>query len=558
MPTTLEIFVPLSDIPLAGEAGAGAEPGLAPDPLTATALHRAARIAGIPEADLLGGQILRKALDARKGFPLGYRLAVQLFRKHEQPTALLSSQASQAGAGPSDSADPQGLPPPRRARPGLRVAIVGSGPAGTFAALRLSAAGAQVIVLEQGKPVQPRRRDLALLTRGQLNPTSNYCFGEGGAGTFSDGKLYTRTKDKAAVRETLLVLVHHGADPQIAVESRPHIGSNRLPQILSALREDLIRRGVEYLFEETVSDLLVSAMQPDRLAGVRCASGREVAADAVVLCVGHSARPMYQILVRRGVALVPKAFAVGVRIEHPQPLIDEIQYGRAAGHPALPAAFYHLTASCAGRGVYSFCMCPGGWVVPSSTEDQGICVNGMSLSRRDSPFANSALVVSVEPTDFGAILASAGGAGDDPLAGVAFQRELEQRAFRLGGGGFVSPAQRLDDFLAGRPSSEALPSTYRPHVVPGDLGGLLPDFVSGPLREAIRRFQRTMPGFLTPRAQLVGVETRTSAPVRILRDESRQSPTMVGLYPCGEGAGYAGGIVSAAIDGLRTADAIIA
>jgi hypothetical protein len=487
------------------------------------------------------GRVLRKSLDARKGFPLGYRMQVAL------------SRAGEADLAPQE----ERLPPPARARRGLRVVVVGSGPAGAFAALRLAQAGAEVTVVEQGKAVQPRRRDLALLTRGELVPSSNYCFGEGGAGTFSDGKLYTRTKDRRAVREVLLALCEHGADGGIAVESRPHIGSNRLPKVLTSLREDLMGRGVSYLFEEAVVDLLVRG---GRAVGVRCASGREVEGEAVVLAVGHSARPIYEVLWQRGVAMTPKAFAVGARVEHPQPLIDRIQYGGAAGHPALPAAFYQVSATCAGRGVYSFCMCPGGWLVPSSTEPGGLCTNGMSLKRRDSPLANAALVVSVEPRDFTwpgegtGLLVPAG----HPLSGVAFQRRLEERAFAAGGGGFVAPAQRLQDFVAGRASGAALRTTYRPGVVPADLSRLLPPFVVGPLREAVRRFGRSLPGFLSAEAQLVGVETRTSAPVRIERDGGLMSPTLAGLYPCGEGAGHAGGIVSAAIDGLRVADAILA
>ena len=300
------------------------------------------------------------------------------------------------------------------------------------------------------------------------------------------------------------------------------------------------------------------------LRGVLCACGAEICGDAVVLAVGHSARGVYEFLHRRGVPLVPKAFAIGARVEHPQPLIDRIQYGRAADHPALPTAFYQVSTTCRDRGVYSFCMCPGGWIVPSSTEPDGLCVNGMSLSRRDSPLANSALVVTVEPRDF----AGCGSGPDDPLAGVAFQRSVEQAAFAAGGGGFVAPAQRLLDLLARRtpasaasgatPSNGVLPSTYRPRVTASDLTTVLPAFVVEPLREALRSFNRTMPGFLCAEAQLVGVETRTSAPVRIVRDAALQSPGLPGLYPSGEGAGYAGGIVSAAIDGLRIADAIVA
>ena len=291
---------------------------------------------------------------------------------------------------------------------------------------------------------------------------------------------------------------------------------------------------------------------------MRCASGAELTGDAVVLAVGHSARSVYEFLHRRGIALVPKAFAVGARVEHPQPLIDRIQYGSLADHPALPTAFYQLATTCKDRGVYSFCMCPGGWIVPSSTETDGLCVNGMSLSRRDSPLANAALVVSIEPSDF----ARYGSGPDDVLAGIEFQRALERAAFAAGGGGFVAPAHRLSDFVAGRPpglTAAPLRSSYRPSVRPGDLLKVLPEIVREPLREAVRAFDRSLPGFLSAEAQLVGVETRTSAPVRIVRDPgSLQSPSLAGLFPVAEGAGYAGGIVSAAGDGLRAADAVLA
>ena len=546
------------------------------------ALARAAAAAGVGAAQLGGGRILRKSLDARKGFPLGFQVQVEVFRQHEPPPSdheiYTISSASQIaelpGSEPGKSTPARSatgqkpwtilhgmgrLPPPLPVRAARRVIVIGSGPAGTFAALRLSQAGVAVTVVEQGQPVQPRRHGLAQLTRGHLLPDSNYCFGEGGAGTFSDGKLYTRSKDRAAVGETLATLIAHGADPAIGIESRPHIGSNRLPKILVRLRENLIQRGVSYRFGEKVVDLLLAP--GGALRGVRCESGAELLGDAVVLAVGHSARNVYEFLQRRGVTLAAKPFAVGARVEHPQPLIDRIQYGSLADHPALPTAFYQLATTCKDRGVYSFCMCPGGWIVPSSTEADGLCVNGMSLSRRDSPLANSALVVTVEPADFAAY----GSGPGDPLAGVEFQRAVERRAFAAGGGGFVAPAQRLLELLNGRApgasakASEPLPrSTYRPRVAAADLATVLPPFVIEPLRQALRNFERTMPGFLCKEAQLVGVETRTSAPVRIVRDASLQSPGLAGLYPAGEGAGYAGGIVSAAIDGLRIADAIIA
>jgi uncharacterized FAD-dependent dehydrogenase len=429
------------------------------------------------------------------------------------------------------------------------VEIFGSGPAGTFASLRLAEAGVPSTILDRGNPVQPRRHDLAQLTRGQLNSESNYCFGEGGAGTYSDGKLYTRSKDRPAVDRVLRVLVRVGAPAEIAVESRPHVGSNRLPRVLTALRLHLESLGVQYLFESRAVGL---RRDRDRLRAVLLAGGDEIAADAVVLAVGHSARESYDWLRAAGVPIERKGLAVGVRLEHPQPVIDQIQYGPHASNPALPAAFYELKARGGERSVYSFCMCPGGWIVPAATEPGGVVVNGMSLSRRDSPFANAGLVVELQPADFGPDAAG-------PLAGVALQRQIEQAAFRLGGGDFRAPGQRLRDFLAERPSGDLPTSSYRPGVVPAPIETMFPAVVAQALRAGLAELYRRIPRFLHPDAVLIGAETRTSAPIRIPRDPaSLQAPGFPGLYPVGEGAGYAGGIVSAALDGARAAAAILA
>jgi uncharacterized protein len=326
------------------------------------------------------------------------------------------------------------------------------------------------------------------------------------------------------------------------------VGSNRLPQVLDRLRAHLASLGVTYRFETAATGLRA---ERGRLQALKVAGG-EIPADVVVLAVGHSARPVYEWADAAGLAMLRKPIAVGVRIEHPQHLIDQIQYGPAADDPRLPAAFYELTAQCGGRGVYSFCMCPGGWIVPAATESDGVVVNGMSLSRRDSPFANAGMVVSVDLADFGA---DAGG----PLAGVAFQRAIEQAAFRAGGGRFRAPAQRLGDFLAGRPSDRVEGSSYRPGLTPGDLAGVLPPFVVEALRGGLRQIGARIPAFLHPDATVIAAETRTSAPVRFVRDpETLLSPSIAGLYPCGEGAGYAGGIVSAALDGARVAERILA
>lgn len=478
-------------------------------------------------------EVLRRSLDARKGRPLGYRLKVRARRAGE----------------PADE-EPPAAPPPRwpSGRPVPRVVIVGSGPAGTWAALRLAEAGVPATILEQGKPVQPRRHDLAGITRGTLTPTSNYCFGEGGAGTYSDGKLYTRSKDRDGVAQVIADLARFGAPPEIAVDSRPHVGSNRLPKVLTSLREHLERSGATYRFEAEVAGLDVDR---GRVRGVRLVGGDEVPADVVVLAVGHSARGFYGWAAGAGLALERKDIAVGVRLEHPQPLIDRIQYGRAAGHPRLPPAFYELTSEGEGRGVYSFCMCPGGWIVPAATEPGGVVVNGMSLSRRDSPHANSGFVVAVRAADYGADAAG-------PMAGVELQRSIERAAFAEGGGAFRAPAQRLGDFLAGRPSTQVGETSYRPGLTPGDLGRVLPPFVVGALRAGLRRLGERLPMFLHAEALLIAAETRTSAPVRFLRDpETLVALGVEGLYPVGEGAGYAGGIISAALDGARAAERIV-
>jgi uncharacterized FAD-dependent dehydrogenase len=430
------------------------------------------------------------------------------------------------------------------------VVVVGSGPAGSWAALRLAEAGVPVTVIERGKPVQPRRHDLAALTRGRLDADSNYCFGEGGAGTFSDGKLYTRSKDRAAVAAVLADLVRFGAPPDVAVDARPHVGSNRLPKVLTALRAHLAALGVEHRFETEAVGL---RMDRGHVRAVRLRGGGELPADAVVLAVGHSARPVYDWAAAAGLGVARKAFAVGVRVEHPQRVIDEIQYGAAVGHPRLPPAFYELTAAAAGgRGAYSFCMCPGGWIVPAATEPDGVVVNGMSLSRRDSRYANAGFVVAISERD-------AGPDGAGPLAGVALQRDIEQAAFRAGGGAFRAPAERLEDFLAGRPGTSLPESSYRPGLTPAPLGAVFPPFVVDALREGLRHVVARVPRFRHPDAVLVAAETRTSAPVRLLRDpHTLEAPGAGGVYPAGEGAGYAGGIVSAALDGLRVAERILA
>jgi uncharacterized FAD-dependent dehydrogenase len=472
-----------------------------------------------------------------------------------------------------DEDAPEEVPPRREysrvAENAKRVVIIGCGPAGMFAALRLLQLGLKPIILERGKDVQARRRDLARINReGIVNADSNYCFGEGGAGTYSDGKLYTRVKDKNAIGRILRALVAHGAQPDILVDAHPHIGSNRLPKIVAALRESIRAAGGEVHFNARVEDFLI---EENRLRAVTTSDNREFSGDAFVLAAGHSGREIFGVLAQRGVQIEAKPFAMGVRIEHPQPLIDKIQYRNAPPvaastrdnahewrHPNLPAASYRLAHTVNGRGVFSFCMCPGGWIVPSATHAGEVVINGMSLSRRDSPFANSGLVVSVEVEDYAHLLAEHGA-----LAGLVFQRELEKAAFTAGGNegesGQKAPAQRVTDFLKNRVSQTLPKTSYQPGIRSAPLHEALPPHFARRLHDGLTQFDKSMRGYITEEAILVGVESRTSSPVRVPRDAStREHPQIRGLFPCGEGAGYAGGIVSAAIDGERTAEACAA
>lgn len=447
-----------------------------------------------------------------------------------------------------------------------KVIIIGCGPAGMFAALQLIEQGIKPIILERGKDVQARRRDLAAINReGIVNPESNYCFGEGGAGTYSDGKLYTRVKDKAAINHVLQTLVAHGANPDILVDAHPHIGSNKLPQIVTAMRESIRNAGGEIHFETRVDDFLI---EDNRLRAVVTQDGREFSGESFVLAAGHSGREIFELLARRGILLEAKPFAMGVRIEHPQPLIDRIQYrnapplpadytGKGWRHPHLPAASYRLAHTSKDRGVFSFCMCPGGWIVPSATRAGEVVVNGMSLSRRDSPYANSGMVVSVDLEDLAPF------EKHGALAGLALQRELEILAYAAGGNkdqtGQIAPAQRVTDFLDNRLSSSLPATSYQPGLHSSPLHEILPPHFAKRLQDGLQHFGKSMRGYVTEEAIIVGVESRTSSPVRVPRDNNTlEHPQISGLFPCGEGAGYAGGIVSAAIDGMRVAQAAVA
>jgi uncharacterized protein len=491
-----------------------------------------ARLLDRPEAEITAVCVRQRSIDARHA-SVKVRLHVDVYCDEPAPQEELPR------------------PTYRAVRGDRSAVIVGCGPAGMFAALRLIELGVKPIVLERGKNVRARRHDLAAIQRhGSVDPDSNYCFGEGGAGTYSDGKLYTRATKRGSVGAVLRTLVAHGAPADILIDAHPHIGSNRLPQVVTALRNSILQAGGEIRFETRVADLVIDGCR--RVRGVVTAGGDEIIAAAVILATGHSARDVFALLLARGIRIEAKPFAMGVRVEHPQALIDRLQYH---GEPdlRLPAASYRLAATVGGRGVFSFCMCPGGFIVPAATQPDEVVVNGMSLSRRDSPFANSGVVVAVEPADLEAYRAHGA------LAGMHYQQSLEMAAAAAGGGRQCAPAQRLTDFLAGR-QSDTLPATsYHPGITAAPLHALLPPSLVYRLQDGFKRFGASMRGYVTGEAVLVGVETRTSSPVRIPRGaDSLQHPEIAALYPCGEGAGYAGGIVSAALDGIRVAEACAA
>ncbi len=486
-------------------------------------MGRAARMSPTRIKDF---RVIRRSLDAR-------------FRP---PVYLIRALISEGEPLPVHPGELDQLPDVSASR---EVYIIGAGPAGYFAALECIKAGYRPVVLERGKDVRSRRKDLrAIQQDGIVNPHSNYCFGEGGAGTYSDGKLYTRSSKRGNIESVLRILVECGADPGILADAHPHIGSNKLPDIISTMRSRIEAHGGQVIFNAFVTDLVVEAQPQRHIVGLEINGQERVRTEQIILASGHSARDIFKLLLDRGIYIEPKPFALGVRIEHPQSFVDLCQYGMTPRGPLLPAASYALNAQAGHRGVFSFCMCPGGLIVPAATAPGEIVVNGMSLSRRDSPFANSGVVTSVELED----LVPYKDAG--PLLGVAFQRDVEQRMFQAGSGSQAAPAQRLTDFLRQQVSSDVPESSYIPGLFSAPVHELLPKWIYERLLLGLRGFDHKMKGYIDSEAVVVATESRTSSPVRIPRDAATGMHIEIeGLFPCGEGAGYAGGIVSAAMDG---------
>ena len=493
----------------------------------------------ISEDRLVSFQISRRSVDARNKSDVHFVLSVDLSLRNEQAVLRHAKNLT-----PVPAHKAVRLPPVQFDRPPL---IVGAGPAGLFAALTLAKAGAKPVLVERGRPVEQRTKDVLLLQeRGELDPDSNVQFGEGGAGAFSDGKLTCGIKSPH-VRTILETFVAHGAPQEILVDQKPHIGTDRLKGIVASIREEIQTLGGTVLFETRLEELIIRGEHVEGAVLNHQGERREFLTDTILLCIGHSARDTVQKLFSQGVRMEQKPFAMGVRIEHPRHMIDRSQYGTFAGHPALGAASYKLICHTPdGRGVYTFCMCPGGEVIAAASQPGGVVTNGMSLHAREGENSNAALLVGVHPKDFG---------DSHPLAGFILQRSIEKAAFRAGGGGFRAPAQRVGDFLENKTTTafgKVVPS-YLPGVTPVDLRAVLPVFITENLKKGIRAMNAQLSGFADPDAVLTGPETRSSSPVRFSRTGTGEAEDIHGLFPVGEGAGYAGGIVSAAADGISAA-----